>query len=224
QECVEQISKRYPETYVTDNNDDEKLWLFNNGDAPVAHIVLICTKPQSTSDVCDSIRMAHDKASFPSRNLPMVVTMCPGITISKLETWLHLRENQNAFTVVKTMPNTPVYIRQGATAFFTNKHASEAKVKSVVALFRVFSPCVERLAEESLLDVAVAVSDSRPAYVFQLYKSLVNSGVECGLPEALAHALVTQTSSFTSSCRHRKDNEYQIFNKLIIKSSCYRLG
>ncbi|ORY11778.1 pyrroline-5-carboxylate reductase dimerization-domain-containing protein [Clohesyomyces aquaticus] len=191
QECIEQISKRYPGAYVTDNNDDEKLWLFDH--APAVHIILICTKPHSTSDVCERIRLAHDKSCPPCQNLPVVVTMCPGITISKLETWLRLGKNQNSFTVVRTMPNTPVSIRQGATAFFTSEHATDEEVESVVALFRVFSPCVERLLEENLLDVAAAVSGSGPAYIFQLYKCLVAAGVECGLPEGLARALVTQT-------------------------------
>lgn len=158
QERVGELSQRYPGAYVTDDNDDEKLWLFAKDNVPAAHTILICTQPQSTFDVCESIRLAHEKSSLPCNNLPTVVTMCPGITISKLESWLSLHNDQKPFTVVRTMPNTPVSIRQGATALFTSRHATDAEVESVIALFRIFSPCVERLAEEDLLDVAAAVS------------------------------------------------------------------
>lgn len=158
QEQVEELSQKYVGAFVTNNNDDERLWVFAKDNVPAAHIVLICTQPQSTSDVCESIRLAHDKLCLASNNLPIVVTMCPGITISKLASWLSLRNHQKPFTVVRTMPNTPVSIRQGATAFFTSGHATEDEVHSIVALFRVFSPCVERLDNENLLDVAAAVS------------------------------------------------------------------
>jgi pyrroline-5-carboxylate reductase len=156
-ERATQLSERYPGAYVADNNNDEKLWLFAKDDQPAAHIVLICTKPQSTFEVCESIRLAHEKAPSPC-NLPTVVTMCPGITISKLESWLSPQSHSKRFTVVRTMPNTPVSIRQGATALIASRHATAAEVDHVIALFRVFSPCVETLAEENLLDVVAAVS------------------------------------------------------------------
>jgi len=158
QERVGELSQRYPGAYVTNNNDDRKLWLFAKENMPAAHMILICTQPQSTFDVCESIRLAHEKIFLPCNNLPTVVTMCPGITISKLESWLSLQNHQKPFTVVRTMPNTPVSIRQGATALFTSRYATAAEVDSVIALFHVFSPCVERLAEEGLLDVVAAVS------------------------------------------------------------------
>lgn len=157
QERVVQLSERYPEAYVAANNDDEKLWLFAKDDQPAAHIILICTKPQSTFEVCESIRLAHEKAPMPC-NLPTVITMSPGITISKLESWLSPQTHSKRFTVVRTMPNTPVSIRQGATALIASRHATTAEVDRVIVLFRVFSPCVETLPEENLLDVAAAVS------------------------------------------------------------------
>ena len=157
QERVVQLSERYPGAYVTGNNNDEKLWFFAKDEKPAAHIILICTKPQSTFDVCESIRLTHERAPNPC-DLPTVVTMCPGITISRLESWLSPQNHLKRFTVVKTMPNTPVSIRQGATALVASRHATTAEVDRVIALFRVFSPCVEMLPEENLLDVAAAVS------------------------------------------------------------------
>ena len=157
QERVIELAQRYPGAYVTNNNDDDKLWHFAQGDEPTAHIILICTKPQSTFDVCERIRRAHQKASM-IYSLPTVVTMSPGITISKLESWLSPENSPKLFTVVRTMPNTPVSIRQGATALVASRHATSVELNRVTALFHVFSPCVETLPDENLLDVAAAVS------------------------------------------------------------------
>ena len=158
QERAVELSEQYPGAYVTDNNDDKKLWQIAKGDTLSAHIILICTKPQSTFDVCESIRLAYEEAAMPCTILPTVVTMCPGITISKLENWLSPQNHPKPFGVVRTMPNTPVSIRQGATALVASAHATATELDRVIALFRVFSPCVEILPEESLLDVAAAVS------------------------------------------------------------------
>ncbi|KFY81621.1 hypothetical protein V498_08706, partial [Pseudogymnoascus sp. VKM F-4517 (FW-2822)] len=187
-----QLSERYPGAYVTNNNDDKKLWRIAKDNNLAAHVILICTKPQLTFDVCESICLAYDKVVMPCI-LPIVVTMCPGITISTLESWLNPQNHPKPFAVVRSMPNTPVSIRQGATALVASQHATTAEVDRVIALFRVFSPCVEILQEESLLDVAAALSGSGPAYIFQFYKSLVAAGVQQGLPECIARSLVTQT-------------------------------
>lgn len=157
QERVAELAERYPGAYVTDNNDDEKLWRFARDNKLVTHIVLICTKPHSTFDVCESIRLAYENTPTPCV-LPTVVTMCPGITISTLESWLSPRNHQKPFPVIRTMPNTPVSIRQGATALIASRHTTAAELDRVITLFRVFSPCVEVLQDESLLDVAAAIS------------------------------------------------------------------
>jgi pyrroline-5-carboxylate reductase len=157
QEQALQLSERYPGAYITNNNDDHKLWKLAQDDKLSAHIILICTKPQPTVDVCANIRLAYEKVSLPCI-LPIVVTMCPGITITMLESWLTMQNQPKPFTVIRTMPNTPVSIRQGATALIASAHATTAEIDRVISLFRVFSPCVEILPEESLLDVAAAVS------------------------------------------------------------------
>ncbi|KAF2430775.1 hypothetical protein EJ08DRAFT_670300 [Tothia fuscella] len=192
QERTMQLSERYPRAYVTDSNDDGRLWELARNDESTAHIVLICTKPQSTLEVCQSIRLAH-KSIPAAYNLPIVVTMCPGITIAQLESWLNPHSHSNRFPVVRTMPNTPVSIRQGATALVPSRWASASEVDCVVTFFRVFSPCVEVLPKETLLDVAAAVSGSGPAWIFQYYKSLIEAAVQWGLPEDLARSLIMQT-------------------------------
>ena len=158
------LRHRYPGALVTTNNRDPRLWKTqfplqsNNGDGgetnsitPTTRIVLICTQPQFTSAVCEDMYhvMTHCRL-VPS---PIFVTMCPGITIQQLGGWL-----RKQVPIVRTMPNTPVSVRQGATAMFANSLASPSDVQHVTALFRPISPSVCVLPREELLDVAASVS------------------------------------------------------------------
>jgi pyrroline-5-carboxylate reductase len=152
-----ELWERYPGAYITIDNSDENLWQFPDDDQPSAHLVLICTKPDSTHEVCQRIVLAHDAAPA-HRALPTVITMCPGIKVSTLESWLDRGDGQSRFPVIRTMPNTPVSLRQGTTALIASPRATADQVDRVVELFRVFSPCVEILPDEELLNVAAAVS------------------------------------------------------------------
>jgi len=160
QEHALELSRRYPDAYITADNSDKKLWRFYDGNdaRSVPHIVLICTKPDQTHAVCQNMVAAHDTASARHGTLPIVVTMCPGITIPTLESWLTLSNGEGVFGVVRTMPNTPVSLRQGATALIASQRAAAVQLDRVVDLFRTVSPCVEILSDESLLNVAAAIS------------------------------------------------------------------
>ena len=49
------------------------------------------------------------------------------------------------------------------------------------------------VADESLIDMATAVSVSGPAYVFLFVESLVDAAVQIGLPHDIAQELVLET-------------------------------
>lgn len=159
QEHARALRKRYPELLVTTNNKDPRLW---DASVPVGHvngdimkhgmtvsksIVIICTQPQFTSDVCEDIRGVMTETS------PILVTVCPGITIRQVEHWL-----MQPVGIVRTMPNTPVCERQGATAMFANPVVSKQDIELVMNVFRPISPAVCLLPQEDLLDVAASIS------------------------------------------------------------------
>jgi pyrroline-5-carboxylate reductase len=70
--------------------------------------------------------------------------MCPGITIPTLESWLTLSNGTGVSGVVRTIPNTPVSLRQGATAVIASQRVTAVQLDRVVDLFRIISPCVGR--------------------------------------------------------------------------------
>jgi pyrroline-5-carboxylate reductase len=144
---------------ITIDDSVMKLWQFCGDDTiSISHIVLICTKPDQTRAVCQNLVTAHDAVSARESVLPTVVAMCLGITIPTLESWLTLPDGTYVFGVVRTMPNTPVSLRQGATAVIASQRVTAVQLDRVVGLFRIVYPCVEVLSEESLLNVAMAIS------------------------------------------------------------------
>ncbi|KAH5214359.1 hypothetical protein HBI62_182960 [Parastagonospora nodorum] len=184
EEHVNFLRKKYPEALVTANNCDPRIW------APVpgatAHLVVIGTQPQFTKAVCTEIRDTIE--SFCKANPPVVLTMCPGITISQLQTWLPAN-----YPIIRSMPNTPVAVGQGATALFANKFVTSGSINEIKKVFLNVSPCVECLNCEDLLDVVASVSGSGPAYLFYMAQAMVDAAIAKGLPEKQAKSLVIQS-------------------------------
>ncbi|CCT63351.1 related to PRO3-delta 1-pyrroline-5-carboxylate reductase [Fusarium fujikuroi] len=186
---VGELATRYPTLVVSQGNISPILWdepWHKLGKTPAAHVVLICTQPWATSDVCQDIRYVYSNYGFDPE--PTFVTMCPGITTAQLEGWL-----PKGASVVRTMPNTPVAVRQGATALFANKVVTAQQASAVADIFRAVSPQISFIKQEDGIDIAASISGSSPAYVFKLLAILVEAGVSHGLAPDVAGALVKQS-------------------------------
>lgn len=152
-EHAQSLRQRYPSLLVSHGNRAASLWdrPWPDADPPAAHIVLICTQPRFTAQVCEDLRAVSEM--WPMHPRPVFVTMCPGVTVAQLERWLPA-----APPIVRTMPNTPAAVREGATALFANDAVSRAEVAVVTDVFRTVSPAVCELEDESGIDVAAAIS------------------------------------------------------------------
>jgi pyrroline-5-carboxylate reductase len=151
---VKDLAERYPNLTVSLGNRTPMLWddpWKNLDKSPTSHVVLICTQPWATKDVCEDIRHVYSQWSMHPK--PTFVTMCPGISVAQLESWL-----PEGASVVRTMPNTPVAVRQGATAMFANKTVGAQQASIVADLFRTVSPQVSFVTQESGIDVAASIS------------------------------------------------------------------
>jgi pyrroline-5-carboxylate reductase len=151
---VEELAARYPSLVVSQGNTSRILWdepWQKLGKSPAAHVVLICTQPRATSDVCEDIRYVYSNYGFDPE--PTFVTMCPGITTAQLEGWL-----PKGASIVRTMPNTPVAVRQGATALFANKVVTAQQASAVSRIFLAVSPQISFINEEDGIDIAASIS------------------------------------------------------------------
>lgn len=114
----------------------------------------------------------------------IIVTMVVGVKIS------HYQKYLGDIKIVRTMPNTPVQIKEGVTG--ASFHRLDEAEKSVVT--EMLETCGLVLeVEEEKLDVITAISGSGPAYVFMLINALADGGVRLGLSKPEAIKVASQT-------------------------------
>lgn len=142
-------------------------------------IVFLSVKPQNMAKMLDGI-------AGKLRDDVLIVTIAAGITTS------YLAGKLGDVPIIRTMPNTPAMVDEGATAIF-NRNASAEALERVVALFGAVGKTVT-IDNESLIDAVTAVSGSGPAYFFLLMEEMVRSAEELGLPSDAAEELVYQTA------------------------------
>ncbi|KAI9727744.1 MAG: hypothetical protein M1834_007983 [Cirrosporium novae-zelandiae] len=184
QEHAQRLKASFHNVAVTTNNTDPRIWSAATDIDDDLHVVMISTKPADIPSVCAEIYNVI--AERPTR--PVILTLCPGITVNQMKAWL-----PSNVPIVRSMPNTPVMVRQGATGLYPCNLVRRFQLKSVMEIFKSISPSVVILSQESLLDVVASVSGSGPAYFYHLMDTMINSATELGLPEELARDLVIQS-------------------------------
>ncbi len=147
-------------------------------DQPPA-IVVIATKPQKVGEALEQWRGETFKRT-------LFVSIAAGVTLSSFETLLSPEH-----PVVRAMPNIPVTVAEGASAYIGNKAA-----QLYLPLARILLSSVGEAFEleaEAQVDAVTALSGSGPAYLFQMAESMVYASEKLGLPPELALSLAKQT-------------------------------
>jgi pyrroline-5-carboxylate reductase len=143
-----------------------------------AEAVVLACKPQQFAALSSQLAEAA--------NGKLVVSILAGTPLARLgEKFSHARN------IVRTMPNTPGQIGAGVTAFAPLRKLSEKDAAIVENTLGSLGNFHE--VEEADLDAVTALSGSGPAYVFEFAAALREAGVNCGLDESLAEALVVDT-------------------------------
>ena len=91
--------------------------------------------------------------------------------------------------VARVMPTTAVAIARGVASVYAADEAARARAH---LLFDPISTAVD-LGEEGLMDAAVGVSGSAPAYLYAFTESLAAAGESLGLPAAVSARLARAT-------------------------------
>ena len=150
----------------------------NPPDATIAgaRTVVMSVRPQVWREAAAAIapRLAADA---------IVVSVAAGVRTGDLARAFAPR------TVARTMPTTGVAVGKGAVSIF----AADASARAAAhALFDPVATTVD-LADEGLMDAAVAVSGSAPAYLYALIEAVAAAGVNEGLSAEASAALVRAT-------------------------------
>ena len=116
----------------------------------------------------------------------LVLSIVAGVRIADLEAAMGAGAR-----VVRAMPNTPLLVREGASAVARGTHASAKDLAAAAELLGSAGKVVT--VDEALLDAVTALSGSGPAYFFYLVEALVDGASALGLDRDTALALARQT-------------------------------
>ena len=142
------------------------------------HVIIIAVKPQ----ILDQVISPYAKF-----NKSLFISIAAGIPYENYLKWLGAKSR-----LCRVMPNLPVMVSQGASAYVLNENCSSADDGIVKNLFEKVG-IVKKLDSEGLFDAVTALSGSGPAYVYYLCECLENAGIELGLEPEFAAQFARQT-------------------------------
>ena len=140
--------------------------------ASTCDFVFLAVKPNVIAEVAGEI------GKFISSDT-VIVSMAAGIKISKIAEAL-----QKDVPIIRIMPNTPVAVGEGLTAYAKNSFVTEEKALAFEHIME-YTGAVEPL-EESEIDSFCAISGCGPAYAYMFIEALANGAEKCGVPRERA--------------------------------------
>ena len=144
-----------------------------------ATVVILAIKPQNAQKVLHEIREdVPEEALF--------ISVLAGLTTDSLQEAL-----EKELPVVRSMPNTPSLVDEGATAICGGEYAQDRHLNLARHIFQAVGKV--EVVEEYLMDAVTGLSGSGPAYVYMFIEALTDAGVKQGLPRTTAHRLAAQT-------------------------------
>ncbi len=146
--------------------------------ASQADVLVLAVKPFHFETVITEIRDVVKPET-------LIISIAAGQTIANIEGLF----GKN-IKLVRSMPNTPALVLEGAAGVCFNAEVSEDEKKTAMALFSSFGIAHE--VSESLIDTVVGVSGSSPAYVFMFIEAMADAAVADGMPRAQAYELAAQ--------------------------------
>jgi len=144
-----------------------------------ADILVLAVKPQVAGKV-----LAHMAPHTDDTKL--IISIVAGLTVATMAAALG-----NAPRIIRTVPNTPVFVGEGMVALATDGPARKEDYAVAEAVFRPVARIVA--VEEKHMDAAIGVAGSGPAYVFLMIEALADGGVKMGLPRQVALEMAAQT-------------------------------
>ncbi|MCM8535632.1 MAG: pyrroline-5-carboxylate reductase [Lentisphaeraceae bacterium] len=127
-------------------------------------IVVFAVKPQMFELVGADLDIPKDKH---------IISIAAGLKISSIVKSLKSKK------ITRVMPNTPLMVGMGASAYCSSSEVSESDKKAVEDIFGCAG--IIKAVEEKDIDAVTGVSGSGPAYVFEFIESLALAGEKNGL-------------------------------------------
>lgn len=142
-------------------------------------VVLLAVKPQDFPAVAVQIRNHFSKTG-------LLVSIMAGVRVATL------RAATGCSHVVRVMPNLPMVVGHGCSAWYAARAATRAQKIFTRSLFSAGGEELE-VRNEAMFDAITAVSGSGPAYLFAFAADLMSAAKHLGLSTEVARRLILQT-------------------------------
>ncbi len=141
--------------------------------------IILAVKPQVMDAILAEIRGVVNDTK-------LIISIVAGVTLSRILSVLNKKAR-----VIRAMPNTSVWVREGATAITPGIGVSSEDIETARKIFESVGKVVA--VEERMMDAVTGLSGSGPAYIFLIIEALADGGVKMGLPREVALLLSVQT-------------------------------
>ena len=170
---LEYLSREYKVKTTGDNRE-----LVRKSD-----ILVLAVKPQAIKKVLESFSDLVDSNKT-------IISVAAGISINLIEDTLDV-QGKKKISVIRTMPNTPALVQEGATAICGGGYSTKLDIKIAHHIFKAIGQTVN--IEEIHMDAVTGLSGSGPAYIFMIIEALSDAGVKVGLSREVSNILTIQT-------------------------------
>ncbi|MCX7632716.1 MAG: pyrroline-5-carboxylate reductase [Turneriella sp.] len=142
----------------------------------LAETVVVATKPQQVKEVVANIRDHR-----------LVISIAAGVSLRVIDS-----ARSAAGPTIRAMPNLPLLIRRGITAYTGNRFCTHEELALAHEIFSYLGGAIH-LEQEKMLHAVTALSGSGPAFVFLFLQNLEDAGVLLGLSRAESRRLAIAT-------------------------------
>lgn len=132
--------------------------------------VFLCVKPQHFTELYSKITCDLSSKIF--------ISIAAGVTISSI------KENLNANSVIRAMPNTPLLLGCGSTALTKCSATKSVDFNFVKQIFESVGTVYE-VPEEKFNEI-INVNGSTPAYIYYFSKIIIDYAIEHGISPDIA--------------------------------------
>jgi pyrroline-5-carboxylate reductase len=152
-----------------------------------SEVLLLAVKPPALDEVAEEL----------AREAPAVLSVLAGTPVRRVA------EAFPGVPVLRVMPNQPVEVRRGVLCHPPPHEMTQELAGRLLSLLGLLGTVVP--VEERLIDAAMAVMSSSPAYLAMIVEALARAGEREGLEPELAHELVVDTLEGTAELLRIRD-------------------
>jgi pyrroline-5-carboxylate reductase len=142
-------------------------------------VVLVAVKPQDFFAVANQINKHFSKNG-------LIISIMAGVSVATL------RSATGCSRVVRAMPNLPMIIGKGFSAWHATRTTTKKQKFFAQSLFSAGGEQIE-IHNENMFDAITAVSGSGPAYLFSFAADLISAAKYLKISADVAKKLVLQT-------------------------------